>query len=283
MNNLATKLIDWLSHNLATPIRITLILLLTFIAMRLAHRATRHVFEKLAEKQAGIGQRVHTLSQVVRYALTVTIFVVAGILILSELGISVAPILGAAGVVGVALGFGAQSLVKDYFTGFFLLMENQLRVGDVVEAGGKSGAVEEVTLRYVRLRDYAGNVHYIPNGNISTVTNMSMGFAFAVMDIGVGYAENTDHVVSVIQSVGRSMRDDAIFAGKILDDLEMAGVDNLADSSVVIRCRFRTAPLEQWGIRREFLRRVKLAFDTAGIEIPFPHRKLIMTREDHPS
>ncbi|RJX33004.1 MAG: mechanosensitive ion channel family protein [Oxalobacter sp.] len=285
MNNLVTKLTDWLFHNLATPIRISLILVLTFIGLHLVHRAIRHVFETLAEKQAanGGGQRIHTLSQVIRYITNVSIFVVAGILLLSELGISVAPILGAAGVVGVALGFGAQSLVKDYFTGFFLLMENQLRVGDVVEAGGKSGLVEEVTLRYVRLRDYSGNVHYIPNGTISTVTNMSMGFAFAVMDIGVAYSENTDHVVSVIHSVGQSMREDVAFAPKILDKLEIAGVDNLADSSVIIRCRFQVAPLEQWNVRREFLRRIKQAFDAAGIEIPFPHRKLIIAREDRAS
>jgi small conductance mechanosensitive channel len=200
-------------------------------------------------------------------------------LILSVLGISIAPILGAAGVVGLALGFGAQSLVKDYFTGFFLLMENQIRVGDVVEAGGKAGLVEEVTLRYVRLRDYSGNVHYVPNGNISTVTNMSMGFAYAVMDVGVAYGENTDEVAAVIRKVGQTMRDDPEYGSKILEDLEIAGVDNLADSAVMIRCRFQVLPLEQWGVRREFNRRIKLAFDEVGIEIPFPHRKLIIAKE----
>lgn len=281
MNSLANTLPAWMKDHMGMPLRIALILILTLVALRLVHRGIPRMRELIEAKQGanGGGQRLRTLSQVIRYVLTVTITVVAGILILSEIGISVAPILGAAGVVGIALGFGAQSLVKDYFTGFFLLLENQIRVGDVVEAGGKSGLVEEVTLRYLRLRDYSGNVHYIPNGSITIVTNMSMGFAFAVMDIGVAYRENTDRVVGVLRSVGQTLRAEEGFTGKILDDLEIAGVDSLADSAVIIRCRFQVAPLEQWNVRREFLRRVKQAFDAEGIEIPFPHRKLIVAPE----
>lgn len=142
----------------------------------------------------------------IRYLANVVMTLISGLLVLSELGISVAPILGAAGVVGIAVGFGAQSLVKDYFTGFFLLLENQIRQGDVVEIAGKGGLVEEVTLRFVRLRDYEGNVHYIPNSLISTVTNRSRGFANAVIDIGVAYGEDLDEVFAVMRRVGTELR-----------------------------------------------------------------------------
>ena len=193
---------------------------------------------------------------------------------LAELGVSVAPILGAAGVVGLAIGFGAQSLVKDYFTGFFLLIENQIRQGDVVKLGDHAGLVEEVTLRYVRLRDYDGNVHFVPNGTISTVVNMSRGFAQAVVDIGVGYGEDLDRVMEVMRQVGVEMRADPAHSARILDELEMAGVERWDDSAVIIRARFRVAPLQQWTIKRDYLRRLKHAFDQAGIEIPFPQLRI---------
>lgn len=282
MDRLVERFLDWLPDNLDKPARILLILLLASIALRAIHRIIPHLRETIAARQESRedGQRIRTLSRVIRYVLTVTTTVVASLLILGEFGISVAPILGAAGVVGIAVGFGAQSLVKDYFTGFFLLLENQIRIGDVVEAGGKAGVVEELTLRYLRLRDYSGNVHYIPNGNISVVTNMSLGFAYAVVDAGVAYGEDIDRVEAVMRTVGDEMRRDGVFAAKILDDLEVAGVDAWADSAVIIRCRFRVAPLEQWAVRREYLRRLKQAFDREGIEIPFPHVKLVYDTPD---
>lgn len=263
---------------LATPARVLLILLMAGIALRLVPRAISRVRRAVEARQesAEDGRRVQTLSRVIRYVVTVAVTVVAGILILGEFGISVAPILGAAGVVGIALGFGAQSLVKDYFTGFFLLLENQIRVGDVVEAGGKSGVVEELTLRYLRLRDYSGNVHYVPNGNISVVTNKSLGFAYAVVDAGIAYGEDIDRAVAVMRRVGDSLRQDAAFAGRVIEPIEIAGVENLGESAVVIRCRFKVVPLEQWNVRREYLRRLKMAFDEEGIEIPFRHVKLVM-------
>lgn len=216
-------------------------------------------------------KRIDTIGRVFRYIVTIAILVIAGIQILNEIGISIAPVLAAAGVAGVAIGFGAQSLVKDYFTGFFLLLENQVRQGDVAEVGGKSGLVEEITLRYIKMRDYDGNVHYVPNGTISTVTNMSREFAQSVIDVGVAYRENVDEVMQIMTAVGQDLRADKDFKYKILDDMEMAGVDRLADSAVIIRCRFKVLPLEQWGVRREYYKRLKAAFDAKGIEIPFPH------------
>jgi moderate conductance mechanosensitive channel len=228
-------------------------------------------------------KRIDTIARVFRYIINIFIAVVAGIQMLNEVGISIAPILTAAGVVGVAIGFGAQSLVKDYFTGFFLLLENQVRQGDVVEVGGKSGLVEEVTLRYVKMRDYEGNVHYVPNGTITTVTNMSREFAQSVIDVGVAYRENVEEVISVMKAVGQALRKDDDFKYKILEDLEMAGVDQLADSAVVIRCRFKVLPLEQWGVRREYFKRLKTAFDEKGIEIPFPHLTVYQGVNQHGS
>lgn len=277
MTEMLDRFFDWLPDNWETPGRLLLILLLATVALRAIHRIIPRLRETIAARQESREdeQRIRTLSRVIRYALTVAVTVVASLLVLAEFGVSVAPILGAAGVVGIAVGFGAQTLVKDYFTGFFLLLENQIRIGDVVEAGGKSGLVEELTLRYLRLRDYSGNVHYIPNSNISVVTNMSLGFAYAVVDVGVAYGEDVDRVTGIMREVGRGMRDDQSWAGRILDELEIAGVENWADSAIVLRCRFRVAPLEQWNIRREYLRRLKAAFDDSNVEIPYPHVKII--------
>jgi len=260
-------------NEFVTLLRIVLIALAAWAGLRVIQRLIRIARDRVDRGMDDPEQlkRAQTLGRVFRYIASVVIVVVATTLILSELGIAVAPILGAAGVIGLAVGFGAQSLVKDYFAGFFILLENQIRQGDVVDIGGKAGLVEELTLRYVRLRDYDGNVHIVSNGLITTVTNMSRGFAQSVVDVGVAYRENTDEAIGVMSEVGAGMRADPVFGAKILDDLEIAGVDKWADSAVILRCRFKVRPLEQWNVRREFLRRLKMAFDARGIEIPFPH------------
>jgi small-conductance mechanosensitive channel len=257
----------------ASALRIMLILVMAWVLTRVLHRTIsifRHrVGARLQDRETV--KRVETLGRVFRYVATVVVWLLSGTLVLGELGISIAPILGAAGVVGLAVGFGTQSLVKDFFTGFFILLENQIREGDVVKLAEHTGLVEVVTLRYVQLRDYDGNVHYVPNGAITTVVNYSRGFSQAVMDIGVAYREDPDEVMGVMREVGAAMRADAEFGPLILEDLEVAGVDQLGDSAVTIRCRFKCVPLQQWAVRREYLRRIKRAFDERGIEIPFPH------------
>ena len=260
----------------AAGARIVVIVIAAWAGIWLAQRSIRALRIRIANRidDREAVKRAETLGRVFRYMAAVAISLLAGMLVLAELGVSVAPILGAAGVVGLAVGFGAQSLVKDYFTGFFLLLENQIRQGDVVKLGEHAGLVEEVTLRYVRLRDYDGNVHYVPNGTISTVVNMSRGYAQAVVDIGVGYGEYLDRAMDVMREVGREMRADPAHADRIQGGLEIAGVDKWADSAVIIRARFRVAPLEQWTVRREFLLRLKRAFDANGIEIPFPQMRL---------
>jgi len=259
-----------------SALRIMLIVVVAWVAVTMLQKAVRIVRLRVEGRLDGTdgARRAETLGRVVRYLIALVIGAVAVMLVLAEVGVSLAPILGAAGVVGLAVGFGAQSLVKDYFTGSFILFEDQIRTGDVVTIAGFGGAVEDITLRHVRLRDYEGNVHFVPNGLITSVTNMSRSFAHAVVDIGVSYRESVDEVIAVMEAVGAKLRIDPAFAGRILGDLEMAGVDRLDDSAVVIKCRFKVAPLQQWTVRREFLKRLKGAFDDEGIEIPFPHLTL---------
>ncbi len=254
-------------------LHITLILLMAWLLLRLSRKLTRlfRDYMNAHSDSAEEGRRIETLARVFRYIASVSIWLLAIMLILGVIGISIAPILGAAGVMGIAIGFGAQSLVKDYFNGFFLLLENQIRQGDVIEVAGKSGLVEDVTLRYVCLRDYEGNVHYIPNGLITTVTNKSRGYAYGVIDVSIAYRESIDEACTVMREVGSAMRTDEDIGAKILEDIDIAGVQEWADSAIILRCRFKTVALEQWGVRREFLRRLKEAFDAHGIEIPFQH------------
>lgn len=257
--------------------RIVLIVLLAWLMRSLVRRVLGKVGERIAQQTDDPGgtRRAQTLVKVLGYLLSVIVFVVTGLLVLGEFGISVAPLLGAAGVAGIAIGFGAQSLVKDFFTGFFLLLEDQIRTGDVVTVAGCSGSVEEVNLRYIRLRDYEGTVHYVPNGLITTVSNLSRGFSYAVMDLGISYGSNIDRAIEIIKQTGAQMRSETTWLASLIEDIEIAGVDRLDNSAVVIKCRFKTRALDQWKVRREFLKRIKVAFDANDIEIPFPHLKLI--------
>ncbi|MEY3095622.1 MAG: hypothetical protein RIR74_714 [Pseudomonadota bacterium] len=266
----------WLEAALSLT-NLILILLLAWVSLRVTHRLVSAFHQRLKDKtpSAEEQRRIATLERVFGYVASVVIWVVTIMLVLSELGISIAPILATAGVAGLAVGFGAQSLVKDYFTGFVMLVENQIRVGDIVEIADKTGAVEELTLRYVRLRDYSGSVHFVPNGIITSVSNMSRDFAFAVVDVGVGYREELGVVFQVMKTTAEDLRADSEFSGRILDGLEIAGVDQWAESSVIIRARLKVVALEQWTIRREYLRRLKMAFDAHGIDIPYPHRTVV--------
>jgi len=267
-----TSIIDIL-HIPKEILRVLFILLIATFLIVLSRKLIR-LFRNYMHTRivaAEDGRRFETLARVFRYISTVLIWLVAGMLALSELGISIAPILGAAGVVGIAVGFGAQSLIKDYFNGFFMLLENQIRQGDAVEISGKTGIVEDITLRHVALRDIEGNVHYIPNGEISIVTNKSRGYAYALIDFGVAYREDLDEVYRVTRETAAALQSDAETGPKILEEIEIQGVQNWADSAVIIRCRIKTVAMEQWDVRRRFLSVLKTAFDAHGIEIPYPH------------
>jgi len=267
----------WLGVNWVHGLRIIAILIAAFLALRFIKVVVPKLREHIADRQESVedAKRIQTLLRVAHYILSASTVAVTALLVLGELGISLAPILGAAGVVGIAVGFGAQTLVKDYVSGFLLLLENQIRVGDMVEISGKGGVVEEVTLRFIRLRDFGGNVHFIPNNTIGVITNSSLGFAYAVLDVGIAYGSDIEASMKVMREVDETMRDDPNFSSKILKPLEIAGVDQWADSSIMIKARIQVKPLEQWHVRREFLKRLKLAFDARGLEIPFPHVKLV--------
>ncbi len=264
---------EWLDF-IVTLGKVLVILALAWLLFGLLKRVIRlsHVRLRARAESPEEMRRIDTLERVFAYTLTVIVAVMTVMLVLSEFGISIAPLLATAGVAGLAVGFGAQSLVKDYFTGFVMLIENQIRVGDVVEVSGKSGVVQEITLRYVQLRDYEGAVHYVPNGTIVTVTNRSRGYAYAVMDVGIAYKEDIDRVYAVMREACAELRQDAEFGERILEDIEISGVEQWADSAVMLKSRIKTVALEQFTVRREYLRRLKMAFDRHGIEIPFPQR-----------
>lgn len=270
LNTFLQNTIKWL---LSSGVRIFIILLLMVIARWLTRRYSHRIFTRLTKtgKDGEAKKRTDTLASIVQYVLDILIIVVGFIMILGELNIQIGPILAAAGVLGLAVGFGAQSLVKDVILGFFILLEDQFRVGDVVEIAGKGGVVEKINLRITILRDLAGNVHYIPNGEIDTVTNMTKGYSRYVFDIGVGYREDVDEVIRVIKEVDAELRDDPEFQEDILEPIEVLGLDQFADSAVVIKARTTTKPIKQWRIGREFNRRLKKRFDAEDIEIPFPH------------
>lgn len=267
--------IDWGAMG-KSVLKIVIILIAATILSRVLSGLIRLFRERISRSRADMEEvkRLETLGRAFRYIVSVIVTLVAGMLVLSELGINIAPILGAAGVVGLAVGFGAQSLIKDYFNGFFMLLENQVRKGDVIVIAGKGGLVEEVTLRYVRLRDYNGDVHFIPSGLIDTVTNKSRDYSFALIDIGVAYRENLDEVIELMAAVAAELQHDSAFSDRILEPIEIAGVEEWADSAIVIRSRVKVKPLAQWDVRRAYLKRLKEAFDRHGIEIPYPHLTL---------
>lgn len=215
--------------------------------------------------------RADTLAGVFQNTGNTVIALGSVLMTLDAAGVPIAALLGGAGVVGLAVAFGAQSLMKDYFCGFILLMENQYKVNDFVTICDLSGWVERITLRVTVLRSFEGKVHFVPNGQITSVTNATLDWARAVLEIGVAYKENVDQVIAELKLVTQSLRKDPEYGVYILGDVEMLGVENLGDSSVVIKFGVKTRPDMKWPIRRELLRRIKNTFDDRGIEIPFPH------------
>ncbi len=232
--------------------------------------------KRVGKKQKKITQKQQTLIPVIKTVFQILTGFVGGIIILGRLGVDTGPILAGAGIVGLAIGFGSQTLVKDLINGLFILFEESIRVGDWAMVDNKGGIVETVGLRTVKLRDVHGTVHVIPNSSINTLSNFSKIFSRILMDIGVAYREDVDEVMEIMKEVGEDLCKDADHGPNILEPLEIFGLDRFDDSAVIIRARFKTKPLKQWGVKREFYRRLKKVFDERGIEIPFPHRTLYM-------
>lgn len=262
---------EWL---LSTGLQILLVVVLAWVAARMLKVGINRFrdIQKDLHPEPDVTQRVETLSGILYRTAVIIIVVVASLVVLSHLRIKLGPVIAAAGIGGLAIGFGAQSLVKDFISGFFILLEDQARVGDVIQVDGQGGLVEKITLRHIRLRDLNGVVHFFPNGSIGKVANMTREFSYYVIDMGVAYREDVDEVMGIMRRTVEEMRAEEPWNLDILEPLEVLGVDKFADSAVVIRARIKTRPIRQWAAGREFNRRIKIAFDEAGIEIPFPHR-----------
>jgi small conductance mechanosensitive channel len=273
--NVTQSIKDWFA---VSGIRILIIIVLSFIALQITRVLSKRLFANISKTKPGLEgeKRARTLSSLVRYILTITIIIVGGIMILGQLGIEIGPVLAAAGVIGVAVGFGAQRLVQDVIAGFFILIDDQIRTGDVVQIAGKAGLVEKVSIRMTTLRDLAGHVHYIRNSQIDVVTNMTKEFSCYVFDIGVAYREDVDEVIRTIEEVGQDLLQDEEFKDDILEPVEIFGLDQFANSSIIIKARIKTKPIKQWRVGREFNRRLKKVFDDRNIEIPFPHMTVYM-------
>jgi small conductance mechanosensitive channel len=224
-------------------------------------------------------KRLDTIKGVFSGLVSIAVFVIAIMMVLKELGVEIAPILASAGVVGVAVGFGAQHLVRDVINGFFILLNDEIRVGDVVQIAGKGGLVEKISLRMTILRDLAGNVHFVRNGEITVVTNMTKEYSRYVFDVGVAYREDVDQVIEVLKDIDKEMREDETYSKDILEPLEILGLDQFGDSAVIIKARTKTKPIRQWAVGREFNRRLKKRFDQLDIEIPFPHTTLYIGQD----
>ena len=236
----------------------------------------RHLETLRREAQAVRSARLRTLLPLVRTALSITIVVVAGLMVLSEIGVNIAPLLAGAGIVGVAIGFGSQKLVQDVITGVFLLLENTMQVGDVVRVGDQTGMVESLSVRTIRLRTEDGSVVVIPFSAVTTVTNMTRDFSRAVIAVNVATGEDVDRVLDAMRVLVREMRAEDAWSSIILDDLEVWGLDKFTDSALLIKCRIMCTPFGRWPVGREFNKRMKLRFEALGIEMPCPHLKLVM-------
>jgi small conductance mechanosensitive channel len=263
-------IVDWLQLK---GLKLGLVILLTVAALILARVVARRLVMSYKHKHRDreLQKRAETLGSMFRYVMGIGVLVVSAMLILDLFGMKLGPMLAAAGVAGIAIGFGAQHLVQDITNGFFIMLDDEIREGDVVKAGGAYGAVERVGLRQTVLRSIDGNVHFIPNSKIDVVTNMTKSYSYCLMDIGVAYRENVDEVFEVIEAVGASLQEDEQFSEWVLEPLEILGLDEFADSAMVIKARIKVQPIRQWKVRREFNRRLKRAFDERHIEIPFPH------------
>ena len=270
----------WMKHSAPMIVVILVLTVVSLHALKLVLKRSRTVILTQLQKSNAevdvleLEKRVDTLLGVTRSASHVAIWIVVGMIVLRRIGIDIAPLLAGAGIAGLAIGFGAQELVRDIISGFFILLENQIRTGDVAVINGTGGLVERISLRTTLLRDQTGTVHVIQNGKINSLANMTKDWSGAVFNIGVAYKEDTDRVVEVMKQVAAELHADPAFAPKINEPLEVMGVDDFGDSQVTIRARFKTKPIQQWGVAREYRRRLKKAFERENIEIPFPHRTI---------
>lgn len=270
----AQRVFDWL---VTSGLRILLIAVGAYVLIRIVNGVIGRVESIAASRTTDFlsaseaERRLKTLTSLLRSMVFLVIAGIAAVMALRELGMDIAPIIAGAGILGLAVSFGGQNLVRDVISGFFIIFENQIRVGDVAVINGQAGTVEEINFRTTVIRDLQGIVHVFPNGAITQLSNQSKGWSRYVIDVGVAYKENIDYVMEVLREIGDGLCKDNKFSSLILEPLEILGVDSFGDSDVVIKCMIKTLPLKQWEVGRELRRRIKNTFDLKGIEIPFPH------------
>lgn len=267
--------LDW-NDVVARAIRIVVILLaggIFYLLLRILRDRLSRMGEDRDDPIPDEGlQRRKTLAAVITTGGIALISTITFMMVLEEIGIPLGPLLATAGIAGLAIGFGAQTLVQDVISGFFILLEDQYAIGDVIAAGGVDGVVEKVNLRTTILRDLHGVVHVIPNGEIRVLSNKTKGWSRAVLEIGVGYGEDPDRVIAILEEIAAEIYADSVFGSLLLEEPSVPGVEAFGDSAIQIRLMAKTLPLKQWDVARELRRRIKHRFDAEGIELPFPQR-----------
>ncbi len=274
-HDLLSRILKWIIYELPILIFILVVFILTRRLLSFSFKKINAVARRRVEADESIDsseavKRVDTITGILHGVLNIFLWSIFVLIILSKFNINIAPILASAGILGLAVGFGAQELVRDFISGFFILLEDQLRTGDMAIINNTTGIVEKIELRTVTLRDPSGVVHIFQNGKINSLSNMTKEWSAIVLEIGVAYKEDVDHVIEIMKEVGAEMRASRM-GNLMLDDVEVWGLDSFADSAVVIKMVIKTRPMQQWRLKREYQRRLKIRFDAEGIEIPFPH------------
>lgn len=281
MSEIFKNITSWLT---ASGIKVLGILIALIILSQMSRWIVKWLERLVPEKDSlqatEAKKRAQTLGNILRHAFLIVIFFIAILMILGELGIQLGPLLATAGIGALAIGFGAQGLVKDVISGFFIILENQYRIGDAIEVAGVSGLVESVSLRKTVLRDLEGRVHTVPNGEIKVVSNLSKEWSRAVVDIGISYRDDVDHIIDLLGQIGRELAGEEPYQSAILESPQILGVERFGESQLVIRMIVKTMPLKQWEVGRELRRRIKNRFDEKGIQIPPPHRILFWGEKD---
>jgi moderate conductance mechanosensitive channel len=281
------RLQGWIISELPGLLIIVIVILIALKAVRVGINKLKNAFVKRAEGDEKVDaqeveKRINTLTSILSGLLRIVLLAILIMIIMIKFGVNIGPLLASVGILGLAVGFGAQELVRDYISGFFILLENQVRTGDVAIINGTGGLVESIELRTITLRDLSGTVHIIQNGKINTLSNMTKEWSAIVLNIGVAYKEDVETVMEIMKNVGDELQKDPEFQNKIIEPIEVMGLDDFGDSALVIRARLKTKPIQQWSTGREYRKRLKKAFDQNNIEIPFPHTTVYWGEEINP-
>lgn len=283
-NKIITDIVNWLLYDFTyILISLVVVIVLIWLLNAISRNLEKVILKRsnaLRDKEAQ--KRVKTLMSIGRGIMRLILWAIFALILLKRIGIEIGPIIASAGIAGVAIGFGAQELIRDFLAGFFVLLDNQIRTDDIVAINGTTGVVEKIELRTIRLRDHSGVVHIFQHGKVNTLSNMTKEWSALVFEIGVAYKEDVDTVIAIMKSVGEDLEKDSRFSGNILEPISILGVEQLANSSIQLKVRIKTQTGEQWQTRREYMRRLKYAFDKNGIEIPFPHTTLYWGEKSKP-